>query len=127
LGQLRKIEADLVKAGYRIIAVSPDRPEKIRQLTSGNEYAYTLLSDSELNLARALGIAYHVDDKTFEMLMGYNFDIEEASGEKHHLLPVPSVFILNRKGQIDFEYVNPNYHVRIDADLLLAAARAVKK
>ncbi|MGH2569205.1 MAG: hypothetical protein ACRDGA_12785, partial [Bacteroidota bacterium] len=53
-----------------------------------------------------------------------NIDLEDASGESHHLLPVPAVFIVGTDGVIRFSYVNPNYRVRIDPDVLLAAAKA---
>lgn len=61
----------------------------------------------------------------FEALQSYNLDIEDASGKTHHLLPVPSVFIVDTEGAILFEYVNPDYRVRIDSETLLAAAKAV--
>ena len=41
------------------------------------------------------------------------------------LLPVPAVFILSKKGNIKFEYINPNYNQRMSAALLKAAAAAV--
>ncbi len=40
------------------------------------------------------------------------------------MLPVPSIFITSTDGTIKFEYVNPDYKVRIDSGLLLAAAKA---
>ena len=87
---------------------------------------YILLSDSELAAARALGVAYRVDEETFGKLQGYGIDLEEASGQDHHLLPVPSVFLIDRKGSIRFVYVNPDYTQRIDPETLLAAARAAR-
>jgi hypothetical protein len=55
-------------------------------------------------------------------------DIEEASGQEHHMLPVPAVFMLGgTKGLIEFEYVNPDYRVRMSPDLLLAAAKVLFK
>lgn len=82
------------------------------------------LSDSRLEAAMAMGVAYHASDETVKGLKGYGIDIEDASGETHHLLPVPSVFILDTSGKIRFQYVNPDYKVRIDGETLLAAARA---
>jgi len=127
LGQLREIESKLTELGYQIVIISPDRPEKIQEFTAKTEYAYTLLSDSDLAAARAMGIAFQVSDEGFEMLNSYDLDIEDASGKKHHLLPVPSVFIVNTEGVILFEYVNPDYRVRIDSKTLLAAAEASSK
>lgn len=127
MGQLREVESELTQLGYQIVVISPDRPEKVREFSAKGDYAYTLLSDSDLVAARALGVAFRVSDKTFEALKSHNLDIEDASGKKHHLLPVPSVFIVDKEGVILFEYVNPDYRVRIDPATLLAAAKAVVK
>ena len=127
MGQLREIESKLTELGYQIVIISPDRPEKIQEFTAKTDYDYTLLSDSDLAAARAMGVAFRVSDEGFEMLNSYDLDIEDASGKKHHLLPVPSVFIVNTEGVILFEYVNPDYRVRIDSKTLLAAAEASSK
>ncbi len=88
---------------------------------------FELLSDSQMTAAKAFGIAYRVSDAYYERLREFGNDLEEASGEKHHLLPVPAVFIVGTDGMIKFEYVNPNYRVRLDADVLLAAVKAALK
>jgi len=72
-------------------------------------------------------VAFKASDEMVKQLLGYNLDIEEASGEKHHWLPVPSVFVIGKDGKIGFVYANPDYKARIDTDLLLAAARAAAK
>lgn len=40
------------------------------------------------------------------------------------VLPVPSVFIIGTDRVIRFTYVNPNYRIRMNGDVLLAAAKA---
>ncbi len=124
LGQLQKIEARLIKLGYQIIAVSADRPEKLQESVSKHSLTYTLLSDSKATGPQAFGIAYKMDDKMVEAFKGYNLDIEAASGETHHILPAPAAFVVGTDGMIKFAYVNPNYKVRVDPDVLLAAAKA---
>jgi peroxiredoxin len=106
-----------------VIAISPDRPEKIAVYAKEIE-GTTFLSDSRLEAAVAMGVAFHASDESVKKLEGYGIDIEDASGQKHHLLPVPSVFILDASGKIKFQYVNPDYKIRIDGETLLAAARA---
>ena len=123
LVQLQNIELKLAQSGYQIIAVSPDRPAKLCQSIQKHKWNYLLLSDSKMMGARALGIAFRVDEKTLERYKNLDIDLEDASGETHHLLPVPSVFIVGTDGIIKFEYVNPNYKVRPNSDLLLAAAK----
>ncbi len=123
LGKLHEIEPRLVELGYRLIAISTDRPEKLRESIQKHDLSYTLLSDSTARAARAFRIAYRVEDATYERLQGFGIDLEEASGEAHHLLPVPSVFLVGRDGIIRFVYSNPDYTVRIAPEALLEAAR----
>ena len=126
MGQLGTIDKELVELGYQIIAISPDKPEKIRSLTAGNDYNYQLVSDSKLDMAKAFGIAFQLTDAQVARLNGFKFDIVEASGETHKQLPVPAVFIVNKKGKILFSYVNPQYNVRLQPEVIAAAARAMR-
>lgn len=124
LGQIQTIEGELRALGYQIMAISPDKPEHLAATLDKEHLAYTLLSDHSMDAARAFGIAFRVDEATLDKYTQYGIDLEEASGEKHHLLPVPSVFVVDRSGIIQFSYSNPDYTVRIDPDDLLGAARA---
>ena len=127
LEQLQKIEKQLVNLGYQIVALSADRPEKLQETSQNKKINYRLFSDSAMNAAQALGIAFHVDDVTVDKYKKFGLDIEEASGEKHHLLPVPAAFVLKTDGTVVFAYVNPDYKVRVQPEVLLAAAKAALK
>lgn len=124
LGELQKIEPDLLNLGYQIIAISVDRFEKLAETLNKQQLNYTLLSDNLTQATKAFGLAYKVSDAMFERLKGFGLDIEAASGQQHHILPVPAAFIVGTDGVIKFSYVNPNYKVRVKADVLLAAAKA---
>ncbi|MBI3124047.1 MAG: AhpC/TSA family protein [Ignavibacteriales bacterium] len=123
LSQLKTIEEPLLKLGYKIIAISIDNPEHLRNTDDKYKMAYELYSDSKAKVSIAFGIAFKVDDEYVSKLKGYNMDIEASSGERHHILPVPSVFLIDSKGIIQFEYVNPNYKTRIGSEMLLSAAQ----
>jgi peroxiredoxin len=124
LGQLQEIDPQLRELGYRIIAISPDRQEKMAESLDKTKMTYTLLSDSSMTAAKAFGLAFEVDTEMLKKLDSYNIDIEEASGEKHHMLPVPAVFLVGTDGVIDFVYANPDYKIRIDPEVLLAEAKS---
>lgn len=127
LGELQQLEPELRKLGFLIIAISPDRPEKISESLEKGKMTYTLLSDSSMAVAKAFGIAFELDAPTLEKLDSYDIDIEDASGKDHHLLPVPSVFLIGQDGLIDFAYSNPDYKVRLGSAELLKAAKAANK
>ncbi|SDZ81261.1 peroxiredoxin family protein [Pedobacter hartonius] len=122
LSGLQEIEKDLIKMGYQVIAVSTDSPENLNKTMNKEKLSYTLLSDADLNAARRFGIA-------FKSPQNYDRFLPETSGGKNidKLLPVPSVFILNKKGNILFEYINPDITQRLSAPLLKAAAGALRE
>jgi peroxiredoxin len=125
LGQLQKIQSDLIKLGYQLIAVSPDRPEKLRSTAEKQNLHYTLVSDSEAEGMKGFGIAFRVNDQTFDRYKNeLEIDLENYSGSKHHILPAPAVFIVGKNGKILFQYVNPDFKVRLHPEILLAAAKA---
>lgn len=123
LAGLRTAEEKLLEMGFQVIFLSADRPELLRTSLKEPDVRYTLLSDSRMEAARALGIAFRVDDATFEKYRSHGVDLEKVSGEKHHELPVPAVFLADRTGAIRFVYANADYKVRIQSEELLAAAQ----
>jgi len=124
LGALQAAEEKLVGLGYQIIAVSPDRPGIIEAPAEKNELSYSLYSDQDMTAAMAMGIAFRLDDETIEKYKGYGVDLEKDSGRTHHMLPVPAAFVIDTKGVIRYAYVNPDYKVRVDPEVLVDAAKA---
>ena len=107
-----------------MIAVSPDRPVELQESRKANGLGYRLFSDSKMNAARALGIAFQVDRGTRTKYRLFGIDLGKASGEDHGQLPVPSVFLVAKGGEILWVYSNPDYKVRPENEAVLAAARA---
>jgi peroxiredoxin len=123
LVELREIHSQIADSGYQVIAISPDRPEKVRASITKHQLNFRVLSDSQMSAARALGIAYKADSATLEKLKAMGIDLADFSGQTHFMLPVPAVFLVGTNGRITFEYVNPDYSVRLKAELLVAALR----
>ncbi len=119
LRDLAKSAPALTALGYRIVGITPDRPTEVDKTSLKYTNAYTIFSDSHMHAARAFGIAFRVDDKTVKKYALFGINLERASGEKHHLLPVPSVFITDPTLAIKYVYSNPDYKIRLKgADLL---------
>lgn len=98
--------------GVQLFAISPDRPAELKATMEEHALPFQLLSDSQMTAPRAFGIAYRVDAAMLEQLAKHGIDLEEASGQTHHELPVPAVFLVATSGVIQFQYVNPDYTVR---------------
>ena len=63
-----------------------------------------MVSDEGLALTRRFGIVFQAPDRS--------------------PLPVPAVYLIDGAGTVELHYVHPDYKVRLDPELLLAAARA---
>lgn len=125
LSEIGVIESDLRDLGIQVVGVSPDRPEKLRESIGEHELTYRLLSDNDVELARAFGVAYRVDQETYEMLLGHDMDIEKESGRTHRVLPVPAVYLIDRDGMIQYAYWDADYRQRISGEAVLNAARRI--
>jgi peroxiredoxin len=124
LSELRRAEGELRGLGFDIWFISVDRPEVLAESLDQPDPGYRLLSDSRLGATRAFGLAFRVADAIVARYLENGIDLEEASGEDHHVLPAPSTFLIGEDGIIRFQYTNPDYTVRLHPDVLLAAARA---
>jgi peroxiredoxin len=122
--EMRHAEEELTGLGFDVWFVSIDKPELLYPSQDQPDLAYSVLSDTSLEATRAFGLAFRVDDETYDRYIGYGINLEEISGENHHVLPAPSTYIIGSDGIISFQYTNPNYKVRLHPDVLLAAAKA---
>ncbi len=120
LAELQGIEKDIVALGYQVIAISPDSPENLKASLDKHQLSYLLLTDANMALSRAFGLAYAVPEASKERLK------QSSGGMNEGMLPVPSVFILNTKGEILFEYINPDYKKRLKGSLLLSVLKELK-
>lgn len=128
LGALAGIEKDLTAAGFQLLAISTDQPAKLREKPDHQALNYVLLSDSTMETAKAFGIAFQVPDELVAKYKNsFGVDLEAASGQTHHLLPHPAVFIVDTAGVIRFAHVNEDYKVRLEPAKVLDAARVASR
>lgn len=111
LGQLKALLSPEEKKQVRIVAVSPDTPEKLRELREklkakgegGGDYL--LLSDPEARVIRRYGL------------------LNEAAAQKNRLLPHPTTYVLDKKGKVVWKFTEVNYRVRPTNEMVLEALR----
>ena len=123
LSDLITVEEKLRSLGYQIIAISPDRPEELNRMMTEDHLNSRLFSDPQAEAMKNFGVAYQVDDTAIANYKKFNVDLERSSGETHHILPVPAVFIIDRTGRIVFAHADPDYKVRMKGAEVLAAAQ----
>lgn len=131
LSEMRHVIPKIRELGVDVLFLSGDRPSQLfdsLSLETQEDIAglnYTLLSDANAQAAIALGIAFRASPMAINRRHQKGDDIEGSSMVNHGILPVPSVFAVDRQGVIRFAFTNADYKVRLPADELLAAAEQI--
>lgn len=117
---LSEVQDSMLSLGFQIIAISPDGYKSLKH-TISDKIDYKLYSDPEGKLIQNAGIAYKITSNTITHVEG------KADADTDDIVPVPSVMIVNKKGEILFEYINLDYKIRITPELLLAVLQNIDK
>lgn len=120
LSEIGQKESEILELGYQVVAISPDKLENLEETAVKDEIKYKLFSDATGELTKAAGIAFKAPERYGNRLLDW------SGGKNKGFLPVPSVFVLDTKGEILFEYINPNYKQRLSGELLLAVLQVLK-
>ena len=120
LSGLVEIEQDILELGYQILAISPDDFKNLQSTIENNSTKYKLLSDPNGEFIQEIGIAFKTSSSLKEYIIG-----KGQKGETSSVMPAPTVMIVDKKGVIKFEYINPNYKERISGDMLLSVLKTL--
>lgn len=130
MGQLKKIEPKLQSLGFQLIGISTDNVQNLQKSIGKNKLNYQLLADFESKISQRFGLAFFTsEDVTKRYLKALKLKNplqKNAAGEERLILPVPAIYVIDSQGLVQFNYVNPNYKVRLHEELLLKAAELVK-
>jgi peroxiredoxin len=129
LSELRGVVPEIAAMGVDVMFLSGDRPEMLYASLAADtqetiaDLDYKIYSDADAQAAIALGIAFKASDRTINRRAEKGQDIEDSSMLQHGVLPVPAVYAIDTSGTIRFDFVEPNYKVRLPSDELLAVAK----
>lgn len=127
LAALAELQPQLVAAGFQLVAISADQSSLLAKTPGQDHRQFALYSDNRMEAAKSFGITFEVPSELVAKYKNeYHVDLEAYSGQTHHLLPHPAVFITDKAGVIRFAHVNPDFRVRLTAEEILAAIKSVK-
>lgn len=124
LAELNDIKGEVESLGYQIFGITIDQSSKLEESITKSGKEIEVFSDSKAELVKAYGLDWKVNDELFsKYLNDYKLDLEAWSGQDHHVLPVPAIFVI-KDGVVQFQYVNPNYNTRLSPEVLLAVLKS---
>lgn len=125
LSELKDVVGKIDALGVDVLFLSGDRPALLYESLSRETQQdiagldYQIFSDADAQAAIAFGIAFKASQRTIDRRNEKGQDIGASSMLRHGVLPVPSVFAIDRDGVIAFAYSNADYKIRLPAEELL--------
>ncbi|MBK7399620.1 MAG: AhpC/TSA family protein [Myxococcales bacterium] len=123
---LTKAVPDFAKRGVTPVAVSVDRPENAAKTGAVYDIPFPVLADPDLAFLRAFHVEHHVDDAELAKLKGFGIDLEASSGRKHHVIAIPSLFVIDKEGVVRWAHSESKYTERPSVVQILAAIDGLK-
>ena len=115
------------KRGVTLVAVSVDTPSNEAKTTATYSIPFPVLSDSDAKVIDAFHVVNNVPpDQVAMMKSKYGLDLEAQSGKTHHKIAIPSDFLIDKKGIVQWAHSDPDFKVRPSPAQLLAAIDKTK-
>jgi peroxiredoxin len=109
----------------RIHAISAEQQAYTRELKAESGARFPFLTDVDGGYALSINLAIWVDELMAGLIAGAGWDIPGYQGGQAWILPVPSVFILDRQGVVRTRHVDPDYRRRMELDAIVAGVQAL--
>ncbi|WP_148277089.1 peroxiredoxin-like family protein [Methylocystis sp. SC2] len=106
----------------QLVAISAETRKYTREIKREAKARFPFLSDVDNGYALALNLAIWVPDDMSSLIAAAGWDVPCYQGGSAWILPVPSVFLLDREGVVRFRHVDPDYRRRLEPSALIAAA-----
>jgi peroxiredoxin len=119
-----QVELGAIQAhGAKLIAVSPQAPDRALTLTEKQELEFSVLSDASQATIAAYGLRYVVPGALQDLYLKFGNDLRGQNADGSWNLPVPATFVIDRRGTIRSRFVKMDFTKRMEpADVVSALA-----
>ena len=126
LHKLQTRLTDITAAGGKLVAVSVENPDASMAIAKKNEVQFTVLSDTNLEVARKFGIVYELPAETNEKYKTYGIDLAKRNSMEKPELPLAATYIIDKKGKIVYAFLEPDYKKRAEPDVIIENLKKLK-
>lgn len=119
--ELTTANPELQERGVTPVFVSVDRMEESARTTAAYDIPFPVLSDPDLVAHKAFRVMHQADSDEVARLRGFGHDLEASSGRDHHVIAIPSIFLVDREGLVRWAHADRDYKRRPSVGQLLNA------
>lgn len=122
--ELRALQGALPQikeSGANLIAITPETPDNSLTTSEKNEIAFNVLTDTNNNYARELGLVFKMPKALQEVYKSFGIDLEAHNGNADFELPMPATLVVNSNKEVSYSFVSEDYTKRADIPAILDA------
>ncbi len=106
--------------GAQLIAVTPEMIVGINKTIEKTKSSFPILYDKGLKIMQAYDVSFQVEDKTVARYRNASINLIENNGSLNGAnLPVPAVYIIDKRGNVTYRYFDTDYKKRPSVKELL--------
>ena len=106
---MQAVVPELEKHGASLVALTPQKAEKSREMIDRHKLGFEMLSDPGNAYAARLGLRFQVPSALKEVYLSIGIDLEASSGSPDWTLPVPARIVVDRAGIVRATDIDPDY------------------
>jgi peroxiredoxin len=112
----------LRRHGARLVAVTPQRPDRSRAQLELDGYPFEVLSDLDDQVMRAYRLYFELPEALVRLYRErLSLDLADYNGAGRYGLPVPATFVIDRQGVVRAAFADVDYRKRMEPAAILAA------
>ncbi|MDC7222830.1 MAG: peroxiredoxin-like family protein [Spirochaetales bacterium] len=99
--------------GARLLALTPELPDRSLSLQEKGQLEFEVLSDRDNRVARKYGLVFELTREVAE-IYGDKFKLKEHNGDEGNELPLAATYIIDRDGNIRYAFLDGDYRNRAE-------------
>jgi peroxiredoxin len=111
--------------GARLVAISPQLPDKSLDTVHKNALTFDVLSDVGNEVARSYGLVYSLPEEIRAALRSNNKALPSINGNESWELPVPATYVVACDRLVALAYVEVDYRKRLEPEALLTCLKSL--
>ncbi|KAL3918361.1 MAG: hypothetical protein SGILL_004275 [Bacillariaceae sp.] len=107
--------------GATLVAITPELPQYIDQMTTAKKLTFPVLSDLGLKVGKQYGLSFVLDPQLQKLYTEFGLDVNKHNDDKTFQLPLPATYVIAQDGTVKYAFVDADYSKRAEpADILKA-------
>lgn len=121
------IQPEMSALRARLVAVSPQLPERSLDVAGSNALTFDVVSDVGNHVARRYGLVFALAGELRDALRSNGKLLPEINGDEGWELPVPATYVVGQNRRVAAVGLDVDYRNRMSPERLVASLRALSR